>query len=62
MTKEEYERIQARLSRKLRDPQARPWGLSGNRKEGYEMGINAAKSILKEIFETQNRGDQNNGD
>lgn len=50
MTKEEYEYIQARLRRKL---SAGPGGLSGNRKEGYERGLNTAMSIIKEIYEKE---------
>ena len=49
MTQREYEYIQSRLRRKLSD--GLPYGLGGNRKEGYERGINSAMSIIKEIYE-----------
>lgn len=49
MTKSEYDYIQDRLRAKLSE--RRPIGLSGKRGEGYEIGIRAAKSIIKEIYE-----------
>ena len=57
MTRQEYENIQAKLRRKLDPTNGQPCGLSGNRKEGYELGINSAMSIIKEIYE---KGDKNN--
>ena len=47
MTSYEYEYLQERLRRKLDG--RRPYGLSGKRAEGYEAGIKAAMSIIKEI-------------
>lgn len=50
MTQMEYEIIQDRLRRKLST--AKPREMTGKRKEGYEAGIRAAMSIIKELKET----------
>lgn len=45
----EYEYLQKRLSRKMRN---NPYGRTGNfkREDGYKEGILAAKSILSEYY------------
>ena len=53
MYRREYEEIQDRLSRKLKE--RAPWELSRNRREDYERGILAAKSIIKSIYESQQK-------
>lgn len=54
MTHTEYEYLQIRLRRKLDD--RKPAGMTGKRGEGYETGIRAAMSIVKEIYTTR-KGD-----
>lgn len=44
MTRTEYEKIQAELS-ELLDKAGRK-GISGKRKEGYELAIRACKSVI----------------
>lgn len=47
MKRYEYEYLQERLRRKLNE--AKPVGMTGKRGEGFEAGIRAAMSIIKEI-------------
>lgn len=47
MNRNEYEYLQERLRRKLNE--ARPIGMTGKRGEGYDAGIRAAMSIIREI-------------
>lgn len=47
MTRYEYEYLQERLRRKLKE--TKPVCMNGKRGEGYEAGIRAAMSIIKEI-------------
>ena len=49
MNKQEYEYLQERLSKKIIQ---RPT----NKEEEYNKGILAAKSILKEVFECEQKG------
>lgn len=53
MTRQEYDSLQFQLSRKLTT--AMPREMTGKRKEGYEAGILAAKSIIKSFFEKENK-------
>lgn len=52
MTAQEYENIQYRLTCKLNGLLPREMK-TGRRREGYEAGIRAAKSIIKELFEKE---------
>ena len=48
MTRSEYELLQGKLRRKLNE--AKPREMTGKRGEGYEAGIRAAMSILKQEY------------
>lgn len=56
MTRQEYEYLQARLSRMKDSKRLFEKGISGKRKEGYEAAILAVKSMLSDEFYSQ--GDQ----
>lgn len=50
MTREEYDDIQARLTKKMnQDMRTRYWGGSRER-DGYQRGILTAKSILHKFY------------
>ena len=53
MNRREYERLQEALSALLDVGKIRIKGLSGKRKDGYELGVLAAKSALKACFYKQ---------
>lgn len=53
MDRREYERLQEALSALLDADKMRTKGLSGKRKDGYELGVLAAKSALKACFYKQ---------
>lgn len=48
MTEAEYNNIQERLRLKLKE--RKPTDMTGKRGEGYEVGIKAAMSIIKECY------------
>lgn len=52
MTYKDYTVIQERLSRKLKNHR----GYSTNKETAYNQGVLACKSIIKEIFESQLKG------
>lgn len=53
MTRTEYERLQEKLRRKLKE--ARPAEMTGKRGEGYDSGIKAAMSILHDHMKENER-------
>lgn len=50
MTKKEYDELQERMTRKLKDRKH-----STNKEEAYNEGIFVCKSILKDFFELEYR-------
>lgn len=55
MTRDEYERLQSRLSAMADPKRFRYKGISGKRQEGYEQAILAVKSMLKDEYNHQPR-------
>ena len=51
MTREEYETIQARLSKLIAPQTLRYKWISREKEEQYRQGVLAAKSVVKEIYE-----------
>lgn len=51
MSEFEYQALQKRFSAKMKNHR----GYAGNKQEAYNEGVLACKSILKEIFERQQR-------
>ena len=50
MTREEYDEIQARLTKKMNQDEHMRYRISSRERAGYQEGLRVAKSILHEFY------------